>query len=177
MEFDEQKAREIVSQFGMSDKTIRVWKIRGRTPDKYADTGYQPRSTSKAGDIRHQRFVELLESGIISITVLSELIQLPEIKLTDAKRGKTRLSDADLDKCLIEIKRLKITIAKTFQTFSPLQLKHLFSNHLIHYTKIVTDKELMYKISYVRKGKEEPDRLLWQLVKDKYVIFAITLNI
>ncbi len=64
MKFTEQKAREIVSRYGMSEKTIKVWKTRGCIPDKYADANFKPRATSKAGDIKHQRFIELLESGV-----------------------------------------------------------------------------------------------------------------
>ncbi len=177
MEFTREKAEEIVSKHGLSEKTIRVWKTRGSIPDKYASPDYIPRFTSKAGKIRHERLFDLLSSGTINITVLADLTQISEIKFGDAKRNKTRLSDVDINKCMIEIKRLKIVIAKTFQEYIPQKFEKLINNPLIHYSVVIKDRYLIDRISFYRKHDAEPDMMLWSQVKEKYVIFALTLNI
>ena len=178
MKFDEQKAKEIIEKYSLNDKTIRVWRSRNAIPDKYAREDYNKRITTKAGDIRHDHLMDLLKTGMLNRTVLSGLTNIPLYKINDAVAGKARLSDSDVQKCKIEIKRVKIEIAKTFERFHPLQLKRLFNNPLLVYTKIIGDKMIFSKVSYLRlKNNSEPDKLLWQQVKDKYIVFAMTLNI
>ena len=93
------------------------------------------------------------------------------------KTNPTRLSDADIKAIKIEIARLKINVADTFKKFSPLKLKTLFKNELLVYSKIVNDKALSARISYVKKERGEADDVLFSAIKDNYIIFAMTLNI
>lgn len=177
MVFEEKIAAEIAQKFQINEKTIRVWKSRNAIPDKYFKDDFKLRETTKAGDVKHNRFVYLLNSGTINMKVLSDLAGLKSSVLQDALRGKVRLSDGDLQSCTTELKKLKIDIARTFESLSPLKLKHLCNNPLIVYTKVLEDKAIYDKVSQVRRGLAEPDRYLFDLVKDKYIVFAFTLNI
>jgi len=40
MQFDENKAAEIVEKFGLKKKTIMVWRTRGAIPDRYFSEGF-----------------------------------------------------------------------------------------------------------------------------------------
>ncbi len=177
MKFTEEKANQIIKKYCLSEKTFRVWKTRKSIPDKYSDENFKIRKTSKAADIKHNRLMELLESGTINQKILAEIAQVANYKITDAKNGNIRLSDDDMQKCINEIKRAKIEVVKTFVKYSPLLLKRLFNHPLIVYTKIIKDRTIFEKVSYIRRGLGEPDELLWNQVKDKYIIFAMTLNI
>ncbi len=177
MKFDIKRAEEIVSKYKLSKKTVRVWKMRDKIPDKYSDDNYNHRIISKAGNIKHERLFDLLNSGTINIAVLAGLTGIGEIKFADAKRDKTRLSDADVNKCIAELKRLKITIAKAFKTYQPFLLEKLLNNPLIHYSKVIKNKELISQVSYVRNRKVETYEALWINLKDEYIIFAMTLNL
>lgn len=177
MEYNELKAKEIIAKHNLSDKTLKVWKSRGKIPAKYEKEDYKQRETSNAGNIKHERLMNLLKSNLINVTVLAKLTEINATALRDAKRGTARLSDADIDKIKIEIKRLKILIAKTFEKFSPRALRILTQNKLLVYTKILENKELANQISYVRLEKQEATQQLFNSVKDKYIIFAMTLNI
>ena len=74
MEFDEAKSKEIAARCGLSEKTVNVWRHRGRIPDKYADEDYRPvPEPSKADRIKLDRITELKSNDYINFTVLAEL--------------------------------------------------------------------------------------------------------
>jgi hypothetical protein len=179
MKFTEEKAADIIAKFKLSEKTILVWKTRNKIPDMYFNADFKKRETTRAGDVINQRLLNLLCSKTINIKVLSELTGIAYSSFADAMRktNQTRLADADIKIIKVEINRLKINIAQTFEKFSPLKLNALFKNRLIVYTKIISNKNVTDKISYIRQGKQEPDQFLFNQVKDNYIIFAMTLNI
>ena len=177
MKYNEEEAQAIIKTFGLSDKTKKVWKTRGSIPDKYTKDEYKPRTKSKAGDIKHERFIHLLDSKTINKQVLAALTGVEAHKLQDAQQNKTRLSDSDLQKCVVEIKRLKVSIAKAFENYSQRALKAIYTNNLIVYTRVVKDRQIIDRISYVRNKKQDVDRSLYEATKDKYILFALTLSI
>lgn len=42
MEFKENKAITIIKKYGLNLNTLKVWKSRGKIPDKYSDPNYKP---------------------------------------------------------------------------------------------------------------------------------------
>jgi len=181
MEFNDEKAFEIVRKFGLDEKTIKVWRTRGRIPDKYADPDFAMRKNiSPALVVKHDRLTDILQSGYIHLNAFAKLSQIALHKLQDAMPGTARrvlLSEQDLIKAETELKRLKISIAKVYEKFSPLLFKRMLLSPVIAYTVVVTDRQLIDRISYIRRGKAEPDKALWLAVKDNYVIFALKLSI
>jgi len=175
MEFNEKEAARLIELHNLSPKTLKVWKTRNAIPNKYAKN-FKKRETGKAGEIKHDRFIFLLNKKTLNLSILADLAEIERNKISDAMRD-IRLSDADLLKCLVEIKRLKLQISECYQTFSPMKLKKLFNNKLMIYTKIVENRQLADQISYVRNGKIEADRDLYNNTKNYYFLFAITLNI
>ena len=179
MKFEEDLAKIIIAQYSLSDSTLKVWRSRGSIPDKYADQDYKPREViSKVRNVKHNRLVDLLKSGNIVVRNFAELVGVSEYKINEAiSSNPTLLSETDLLKCEVELKKLKFEIVKTFQTFLNLNLRRLLSNPVIAYSVIVHDKQLTNKISYIRSGKGEPDRQLWDELKDKYIVFAMQLTL
>ncbi len=175
MKFNEEKAKQLIEQHNLSPKTLNVWRTRNAIPNKY-DKKFIKRETGKAGDIKHERFVTLLNKKSLNLNVFADLVGIERNKFSDAMRD-IRLSDADLLKCIVEIKRLKLQIRECYETFSPIKLKKLFNNKLIIFTKVVDNRQLTDKISYVRNGKSEADRNLFNQTKDFYFMFAVSLNI
>jgi len=179
MKFEEDLAKKIIAQYSLSDSTLKVWRSRGSIPDKYSDTDYKPREViSKVRNVKHDRLVDLLKSGKIVVRNFAELVGVSEHKLNEAISAKqTLLSESDLLKCEVELKKLKFEIVRTFQTFLNLNLIRLLNSPVIAYSVIVHDKQLTNKISYIRSGKGEPDRALWNDLKDKYIVFAMQIQL
>ena len=44
MEFNEQKAVEIITRLGLKNETINVWRLRGRIPNRYNDENSKSRN-------------------------------------------------------------------------------------------------------------------------------------
>lgn len=40
MIFDEKKAKEVIEKYGLSEKTLPVWRKRNTIPNKYFDSNY-----------------------------------------------------------------------------------------------------------------------------------------
>lgn len=111
MEFTEENATEIIKKYGMSEKTIKVWKSRGSIPDKYADDDYTPvPAMNRPEKIKLQRMNDILKSEVFNMQVVSELSGVTYLKLEDAIRGKGRIGSDDLSKVIIEIKKIKAFI-------------------------------------------------------------------
>ena len=47
MEFSEEKATEIISRFGLDEKTLKVWRTRGAIPEKYFREGFEIKEKAK----------------------------------------------------------------------------------------------------------------------------------
>jgi len=174
MKFIEEKAKEIVLKYGLSETTIKVWRTRGAIPNKYLDDNFVPRKTINRGDsLKHDRILSLIKSGQLNLKVFSELTKLPEMRFHDAARKGVLLSEQDLLTCQVELKRLKIEVSKTFETFSPRLLKKLLNNPLIAYSVVIKNEQMAKRVSYLRLKNTEPDKLFWSDLKDHYVVFAL----
>lgn len=181
MKFNDKKAIEIINKYNLNHSTFKVWKTRNKIPDRYFNDDYIHRQNLNKGDlIKQERLLNLLKENKINIKVFSELTNINISvfnELFRKDRKQINLSKYNLHRILNEIKRLKIEIAKSFESFSPIKLKNLFKNDLLHYSKIVEDRILIDEISYIRCREHEPDKILFEQIKNKYLIFALTLNI
>lgn len=181
MEFNEEKAKEIVSKFNLDEKTIRVWRTRNKIPDRYADDQFQLRATlSKPAVVKHNRAVDAITSKYINLNSFAEIAAVPAHRIYDASSSAKKqvyLSEQDLHKVQVELKKLRLDIVKAFESYSPLHLKRLLKHPALAYSVIVAEKRLKDAVSAVRLDKCEADKQLWQDVKDAYMIVALKISI
>jgi hypothetical protein len=64
MIFDEKKAKEVIEKYGLSEKTLTVWRKRNTIPNKYFDSNYVKKEaiTSKPELILQNRISLLIKS-------------------------------------------------------------------------------------------------------------------
>ena len=178
MKFNEKQANEIIAKYNLSKKTLRVWRNRGSVPDKYFKINYtQPTPTTKGQKVKQALLMNLLKSGAINLTVLADSAGVKHSRVIDAKREVASLSIDDYTALKTELKRLKLLIAKTFEVYSENSLKKLLKNKTLHYSVIVKDRLQISRIEQVRKRGRTPDIEMYNDLKDKYIVFAITMNI
>lgn len=177
MKFNEEKAKEIVEKYNLSDKTVKVWRSRNAIPDKYADENYKPApEVSKADRIILNRIKELKESGCINLTVLAELSGMDVTRLKDAVSGKGRIRKDELEKVVMELKKLKVFINNHLQN-SPGKLKRLLENKLLKFY-VVNGKDDWAKSVYYAISKENQlSQHDFMRLKDNYIKVYIMLNI
>lgn len=177
MEFNEEKAREIVAKYGLSEKTIFVWKSRNRIPDKYMDEGYRPvPEASKADRIVLERIKGLKENGYINFAVLSELAGVDTQCLYDAVRGKSRIGKEDIGRTVLELKKLKAFINNNLQN-RPAALKRLMDNKLIKYYSVNGKDEWAKSMYYAISKGNQLSQTDFMRLKDNYLRIYIMLNI
>lgn len=140
MEFSEEKARDIINKYNLSTSTLNGWRWRGAIPDKYNNPDYKPtEKVSKADKVVLARLAELNSRGYINLTVLCGVARADKQMLYDAMRMKGRIDRGDLDKIVLELKRLRVFIKNNLVN-DPSKLKALWEN-----------KELRF---YVINGKD-----------------------
>ena len=177
MEFDEEKAKEIAARCGLSEKTVKVWRHRGRIPDKYADEGYRPvPEPSKADKIILTRIKDLKENECINFTVLSELAGVDMQHLYDAVRGKGRIGKEELSKVVMELKKLKVFISNNLQN-RPDTLKRLLDNKLLKFYVINGKDEWAKSVYYAMNKQNQLSQSDFMRIKDNYIKIYIMLNI
>ena len=177
MEFNEEKAREIVAKYGLSEKTILVWKSRNRIPDRYSDESYQPvPEASKADKIILARIKDLKKNECINFTVLAELAGVDMQRLYDAVRGKGRIGKEELGKVVMELKKLKVFINNNLQN-RPDTLKRLMGNKLLKFYSVNGKDEWAKSVYYAISKENQLSQNDFMRMKDNYIKTYIMLNI
>ncbi len=181
MEFDEQKAVEIIKKFNLSEKTFRVWKSRNKIPNKYLKEDFKlPEKQSKADALLQQRITEIFKSGKINQSVFLELCGIRKDKYVDVNKGKSNYTPSEIIKIKSELNKLRLEIAKTFEKFSERQFLNLLNNPLLKYSVIIKNiprSDGYDQISYFKRGKHPNPIWIWERVRDEYIIFAMKLRI
>lgn len=175
MIFDESKAIEIIRKHNLSDTTLRVWKTRGSIPDKYSKEDYVKRETisSRADKIISKRVCNILLMSEINTAVISEIINCPE--LNDIVRGKNSFSGPELLSAIKEIKRLKIDVLKTFESYSPHKMNILLHDERIKPFAVCRDFTKRELQNLREKGLD--NKIDFEKLKDCFVKFAIQLSV
>ena len=177
MEFNEEKAKEIVERYNLSDNTVGVWRNRNRIPDKYSDENYQPTpEVGKADKIILARIKELKEKDCINFSTLAELAGMDTQRLYDAVKGKGRIRKDELDKVVMELKKLKVFINNHLQN-SPGKLKRLFENKLLKFYVINGKDEWSKSVYYAISKENQLSQHDFMRLKDNYIKTYIMLNI
>lgn len=147
MDFNEEKAKEIVSKHGLSANTAKVWKSRGRIPDKYLDENYSSTPMNNADKVILSRIREIVGYGLINVSVLCDVSGVSLSRLSDSIREKGRIDHDDLNKIVIEIKRLRVFIKNNLQN-EPKKLRALLSNKELKFYKINGKDEWAKAMNY-----------------------------
>lgn len=177
MEFDEAKSKEIAARCGLSEKTVNVWRHRGRIPDKYSDEGYRPvPEPSKADKIILKRIAELKSKDCINFTVLAELAGVDMQLLYDAVRGKGRIGKDEQGRVLLELKKLKVFINNNLQN-SPKRLNNLLSNKLLKFYSINGKDGWAKAMYYAMSRQNQLATADFMRLKDNYAKLYIMLNL
>lgn len=177
MEFNKEIAQKIVKKFNLSNKTINVWRNRNKIPDKYADEGYKPvPEVSKADKIILKRIEELRDCGYINFSVLTEISGVDIRRLNDSIRGKGRISKEELNKIVIEIKKLKAFINNNLQN-TPIKMNALFGNKLLKFYSINGKDDWAKAMYYAMNKKNQLSQTDFIRLKDNYINVYIMLNI
>lgn len=179
MEFTEEKAREVIDRYNLSQTTIKVWKSRNSIPDKYADEKYvQIEVVSQADKILLSRLNDLCKSEVLNFTVLSDLARVERVRLLDAIRGKARISKDDIDHVRIEIKRARIFILNTFSDYqSEKKLKVLIDNKIFkHYSILKKGSWSTGIVANIKKGAPI-EKFDYEKLKDRYLKASILMNV
>lgn len=177
MEFDEEKAKEIAARCGLSEKTVKVWRHRNRIPDRYADEGYRPvPEPSKADKIILKRIAELKSGDYINFAVLAELSGVDMQRLYDAVRGKGKIGKEELERVLLQFKKLKVFINNNLQN-SPKRLNNLLSNKLIKFYSVNGKDGWAKAMYYAMSRQNQLAQADFMRIKDNYLRMYIMLNL
>lgn len=172
MDFSEEKAQEIISKYGLSEKTLRVWKTRGSIPDKYLNDEYKksiPISVN-SDKIMQGRIISILNMPELNRRTIAKLADCDLTRVNGVCAHKSTFTKEEMFALQKEIKRLRIDISNHCKYFSE------------GFVKILKDKRL--KLNVIIKDKNLSRRLICNLTEldykqavDYYVKVAIQLNI
>ena len=91
MDYDENKAKEIIQKYNVSKTTCRVWKNRGKIPSKYLNERYKPRESFSKNAGEYKRLREVLFLREIRLKKLATNI-IPYQAIIDFKYEKQTVS-------------------------------------------------------------------------------------
>lgn len=177
MQFEEEKANEIIKKFNLDEKTVKVWKTRGKIPDKYAGTDYkvEQRISGNADKVTADRILSIIQSDEINASTLSELAGIANMR--DILRQKSTLTESQLVSLKKEINRLKIDIKNSLN--QEYLFKKIIVDKRIKYYPILrysfTDNEIKQLIWQAEKSFIERDLL--QRAKEAFIVFLFKLNV
>ena len=147
MKYSEEKAREIVEKYNLSPTTMKGWRWRGAIPDKYSNPEYTPtEKASKADNVILARLAELNNRGYINFTVLCDVAKVNKQVIYDAMRMKGRINRDDLDKIVLELKKLRVFIKNNLSNNSA-KLKDLLDNKMLKFY-VINGKDNWAKSMY-----------------------------
>jgi hypothetical protein len=124
MEYKEEEAFAIARKFSLSAVTVKVWKNRGRIPDKYEREDYRLRRPAQtpAELADYNRGMRILQSEKINTAELLRRAALPKHRFLDACRPDERRVELDYDQYLAlkkELQRLRTQIRTVTEKMVP----------------------------------------------------------
>ena len=111
MEFSEEIAAKVAKEQNIDPKTIRVWKSRGKIPDRYLKAGFV--KTEKPGEEdqkRQARIVKILSLPDIRPKAFEKYVS-SSAKIYDTKLGRSNFTLRELDSLEGGISDLKAEIS------------------------------------------------------------------
>lgn len=178
MDYNEEKAKELIEKYQLSPTTLKVWKSRGKIPDKYLREDYQPtEAVNRADAVRLSRLQELNKSELLNFTAIAEVCGIPQQRIADALRGKGRISPEEIDKVETEIKKIRALIRNNIQFNIPEKQKKIFDCPEIKHYKVF-GKDSWGKSMYYALGKgNQLSKADYEKLKDCYMRATIMMNL
>lgn len=178
MEFNEEKAKEVVAKFGFSNQAIKNWKHKGFIPDKYFDGSYKrDEPLDEASKIILTRLKALSSAEILNFSVICKIAGIDNLKLSDAMKLTGRINREDIDKFVIECKKIRTFMKNQIQTNSTKQLKALLQCKAIKFY-IVCGKDSWAKaMHWAISNENQLSKDDFLKLQDKYIKAALMINI
>lgn len=188
--FDEVVAQRIIDLNGLSQTTMRVWKNRGKIPDRYFSPDFNFYQDYFISDddtiaIKNEK-LEVLEK-------IKKILSLKEIKLSIFNDSTTYFakiydfdkvlpSKSDIDNICLVINNLRLLaedLSKAIFTLSSVKTKLKIFFGLIHQTKFLENNFTEHEITLVRgRITRKADLENWQIIKIKKIFadFAVSVR-
>lgn len=189
MEYNEEKAKEIISQHGLSPKTDKVWKTRGKIPDKYAREGFEMRKPLSRAEIEKQDYLKkIIRSEKINTEYWGESAGLPRILIFDVGRDRQNMSQQELLKVVKALQKFRIQVKEVIElcqgknVYGKAQneaLLKLLRSDWFHYTNLLEFDVTDYgRVMHWRQGKMDniPDNLKARVI-DRLAIFLLETSV
>lgn len=177
MEYSEEKAREIVAKYNLSPSTMNGWRWRGAIPDKYSNPEYTPtEKASRADNIILARLAELNSRGYINFSVLCDVAKVNKQIIYDAMRMKGRIVRSDLDKLVLELKRLRVFIKNNLVN-SPAKLKALLDNKILKFYVINGDDNWAKSMYWAMSNGNDIAAADFSKLQDNYVRVYLAITV
>lgn len=177
MKYSEEKAREIVEKYNLSPTTMNVWRTRGAIPDKYNNPEYTPtEKTGKADKVILARIAELNSRGYINFSALCDVAKVNKQGIYDAMRMKGRIDRNDLDKLVLELKRLRVFIKNNLVN-SPMKLRSLFDNKTLKFYVINGKDEWAKSMYWAMSNGNDIAADDFDRLKDNYVKVYLAITV
>lgn len=159
MEYNEEKALELIKKFSLSLTTNKVWKSRGAIPDKYLQEDYTPRvvsDLSSAQKITLDRVLSIFKGEELNAKTIEELCGFRQAFFSDLARSRTSISNTELNKIVVELQRLKLDIKKAFDGDNPSRIRKILSDKRVKPYIITKGKIEKARISYFLQSDDNP---------------------
>lgn len=177
MEYTDEKAKEIVNKYNLSPTTMKVWRTRGAIPDKYNNPEYTPiEKASKADKVILARLAELNSRGYINFSVLCDVAKVNKQIIYDAMRMKGRIVSNELDKIVLELKKLRVFIKNNLVN-SPAKLKALFDNKMLKFYVINGDDNWAKSMYWAMSNGNDIAADDFDRLKDNYVKVYLAITV
>lgn len=104
MDYNEEIAKKIIADFGLSANTLKVWKSRNSIPDKYA-------TAEPSAQVEDERLIRQLRLVITSAKInLSALSKSSGVALNDFAHAKSnRMTEADYVKVKKTLNKIRLS--------------------------------------------------------------------
>lgn len=161
MKFTEEKAREYIEFFGLSEKTFRVWKSRGKIPLKYSKLKDRPVYIDTSKELQEwQNIKSILNSDKINRKRLAELNNIKRDRLHRlysseiTKPLKSEFLDIkkSINQIRLELKKIDYNKLKMEDSSEVERFLALHENKLLVWTVIMHRSTVNSYLSNMRHG-------------------------
>ncbi|PWJ53390.1 hypothetical protein CLV98_1233 [Dyadobacter jejuensis] len=202
MEYNQEKALEIIIKYNLSPITAKVWKTRGRIPEKYLNDTFIPRilAQNRADMAQYNRGMEVFSNPKINTSALLEVSGVSKSSYFDAirKSQEPRVMldfnsfltiKKELNRYRIKVKSLIEELANKqyYSDFDKKRLDQLFFSNIICVAQLIgcnrNDPQDKSFIAYHRLLARNRGRMSlhedWEVeyVIDRFSIFLLETSI
>lgn len=178
MEFNEESAKQLVEKFGFSKQVIANWKHKGIIPDKYFDGSYKrDEPLDEASKIILSRLRDLNSLEILNLKVICNIVGIAPIKLYDGMKHKGRINREDIDKVVLECKKIRTFMKNSIQNNSVKDLKDLLECKAIKFYIVCGKDPWAKSMHWAISHENQLSKDDFLKLQDKYIKAALMINL